>query len=477
MKDILGAKKTIPLIIAILILSFITLFLVVEFRFLQKNMGEYEEAIQGIAAGKTRRFLEDIRLFTENWAFKAGRREIPRISPEAIAAAGKKVTNVYVLDPRGRLKDSLKDNDLSLPGKTLGRIKRGGEAYIFVAPGKEAANSLLAAAPVGNEGGLLVVEFKIIEFKKEIYQEFTHPGYKMALFDNKGRAVIWPFPEKELERFNPRNKQFKSGDIQFKINKIALQDTSLALYFFSKDQNFDTYRILTIMFLLFGLYFCIYQFLVEFWQATSARSYYENIDFDILNHLKEGIIISNRFNRVIFANKAAHDFLTEKEIVLKKSNLKDILGQIGESNKKFTLKKSDKSLEIIRSPIFKNGKMLGSLVVISESVEKEKLCTLMFAKITELLKDGIIFVGKDNEINSVNMMARYYLGKVEPGMNISDVNSDLAAAIYQNMRSGSLKRVQLPENNLLCELFAVSDDSGSYAGTLVFVKNAEDYGE
>lgn len=483
MKEIFGAKKTVPLVIIIFLLSFITLFLIVEFRFLKKNLEEYEVGIQRIALNKTLGFMDEIKLFTENWAQKIELRENTRNNEilNDIAGSDKRIVNVYLLNSRGYAVQSLSGTKNYLfPDKTLyKKLKQKGNVFISASQEDKIERTLLATTPLFNTQnkltGFLVIEFNINAFKEEIFREFMQPNYKVAIFDNKGRPVIWPFSEEELEKFNFKYKEFKSSDLKYRISKNTLEDTSLELYFFSKDDNFDTYRILTIMFLLFALYFCIYQFLVELWQANSTKSYFENIDFDILNHLKEGIIFSNKFNRVIFANKAAHDFFPEKEIVLKKSNLKEILGQVGESNKKFTLKKSDKSLEIIRSPIFKNGKMLGSLVVISENTEKEKLYALVFIKIIELLKDGVIFVDKNNEINAANIMAQYYLGKLEKGMNISNVNSELAAAIYNNIGSNSLNRVKLSLNNILCELLAVYDENGSYTGTLVFLKNTQDY--
>jgi len=474
MKDILGAKKTVPLVIAIFILSFITLFLIVEFRFLNQTIQEYEAGIQKIAVNKTDGFIDELKLFTENWAQKI---ELQKNTTaiKNIADSDNKIRNAYLLDSRGYVIKALngKENYRFTNKDLVKQTQQSNKSYISTGSTANTTGYLLVSAPLSIEEKevSLIIEFSINQFKQEIFQEFLQPNYKVALFDKEGRASVWPFDSNELGRLNPKNvKKFTSGDIKYTIKKTAIAGTSLQLFFFAKDNNFDTYRIVTIMFLLFALYFCIYQFLVEFWQANSAKSYFDNIDFDILNHLKEGIMITNKFNRIIFANKAAHDFFPEKEITFKKTNLKEILGHIGASNKKFTLKKSDKSLEIIRSPIFKNGKILGSLAVISESVAKERLCALMFSKLIEILEDGVIFVTQENKIDTANMMAQYYLGKVEKGMNINDINSELAASIHEH-NGASVRRITLPAINLVCEIIPVYNESGMQAGTLVFLKN------
>jgi len=476
MKDIFGANKIVPLIIAIFILSFITMFLIVEFRFLKQTIGEYQSGIQKIATNKTTGYLEEIRLINENWAHKIELQQNPALI-EDIPRSVRRAQNVYLLDSSGSVIKSLSGKNNSLfPHDLLENIKQKNETYIFAGKDEAATRSLLVSTPVAvqdNLYGFLVVDYSINNFKKEIFLEFMQPNYKVALFDQEGRAVIWPFDTGELERLNPRGEKFSSDNIKYKIQKTPLEGTSLNLYFFTEDDNFDTYRIITMMFLLFALYFCIYQFLVEFWQANSAKSYFENIDFDILNHLQEGIIITNRFNTVIFANRATHDFFPEKEISFKKSNLKDLLGHVGESNKKFTLKKWDKSLEIIRSPIFKDGKILGSLVVISESIAKEKLCALVFNKLVEIMEEGVLFITSENKIETANMMVQYYLGPIEKGMDINDLNPELAGAIQEHTDPGHVQRVSLAQNNLTCELLPVYNEPGVYAGTLVFMKDPQ----
>ncbi|MDI6631193.1 MAG: hypothetical protein QME13_02050, partial [Thermoanaerobacteraceae bacterium] len=144
----------------------------------------------------------------------------------------------------------------------------------------------------------------------------------------------------------------------------------------------------------------------------------------------------------------------------------------GES-KKMILKNADRMLEIVYSPIFKAGKMLGSLAVIGLSSDQERVCEHLLAKLVDLNSDGLVFVDKNHQIAMANMMASYYLGPLEKGRHLSEVDSRLAAAVYSNIGSRSLGRVELDLSGVTCEIAAVYDDHGLYVGTLVLLRSTE----
>lgn len=111
--------------------------------------------------------------------------------------------------------------------------------------------------------------------------------------------------------------------------------------------------------------------------------------------------------------------------------------------------------------------MLGSLTVIRGNAKEEKAVRAVLNKFIEIVPEGLIYVDKNHEISMANLMARCYLGSLNKGVSIDVVDPDLAGAVYENIGSGSVKRIELQPYGLMCEIAPVYDDDGLYAGTLV----------
>jgi hypothetical protein len=466
-------KKVLAYFAIIFFLTLIILFFVLEFRFIKRIMQENEQSIEHIVSTNTSLYIQDLKFFTGNVAktINAGNDATVKQRLENIGRQDSRITNVMLTDERGYVLHALGGRGGKL--EELGNI-RGNDPYVFGVKGDNTVSRLGVAAPVGDDKGgtgYLVVIFNISDFSNNFILSYSTEKLKVALMDRRGYQVVWPFSRDSLARFNPGRETFKTGNVQYFVERLGINDSTLDLYFFIKQNNLDTYRIITIMFLLFTLYFLIYQFFVELLKANNINSYFENVDFNIFNNLKEGIIIANKFNKIVFANNVAHEIFAEKNIIFKKTELKEIIGNTSVSDKKVTLKKSDNLLEIISSPIFKNGKLLGSLVVISLSREKELLCSYALDKVIRFLQDGVIFVDKDNKVMVFNLMASYYLGNIRSEMDISDINSELASLLENSIGSTSLTRGRLFFGDILCEIAPIYDNDGFYSGAIIFLKN------
>lgn len=296
-------------------------------------------------------------------------------------------------------------------------------------------------------------------------------GLKVALVDKDNQPVAWPFATAQFENFDPARETFRADNKVYSVSSRDLEYSGLKLYYFFAESNLNIYRIISIMLLLFLLYFFVYQFIVELLKIDNAESYFENIDFTIFNNLQEGIIIANKFDKIVFANSVTYDFFAEKKIVFKKTRLQDVLGKLVLADERVTLKKWDNLLEIVSSPLFKNGKPLGSLVVISLSTEREKLCKRALGKIVELHQDGILFVDKDNKIIASNMMSRYYLGELQNDKDLNEVNPELAGLVEDNIGNNSISRGKLTYLDFIYELVSVYGEGGAYAGTVIFLRD------
>ncbi|SFR13537.1 hypothetical protein [Desulfoscipio geothermicus] len=471
-----GKKKILGYFAILFFLTLITLFFALEFRYLKRIMDENEANIQQIVQGEVNSYLEELQFQTESAAghiIKQQALSSPDILTN-IAQQDPRITAIYLLDGRGNvLKSTGGKKDLVLHQAALRNVREA-YPYIYGIHDNEQVDELGVAVPLtGYEGPLtfMVVTYDINDYKNKIILNYNTDKFKVALIDSGGHPAVWPFAQESFERFVSDRKSFKAQNAQYAVSRIDLENTNLQAYFFSKYNYFDAYRIITIMLLLFALYFLIYQFILELLNINNINAYFENIDFNIFNNLKEGIIIANKFNKIVYTNHVVHEIFHEKEIVFKKTELKDLIGPLDDPDTRVTLKKANQLLEIISSPIFKNGKLLGSLVVIGFSHEKEKLCGNALGKIVEMLPDGVVFVDKDNKIVTFNMMARYYLGNIQTEKNIDEVNAELATLIENNIGSSSPSRAALSYGGILCELIPVYDTSGFYSGMVLFLKD------
>ncbi len=473
-------KKILLYSAVIFSLTLVILFFVLEFRFIKKIIEQNDDNIRQIVLNELSVYLHGLQNETENAAQLLGRNEGPGYQAllRDIAARNATITEIYLLDHRGYVLSSLS-------GKETGNLKplpdtftaRGFYSGYEIITGGRVSGLGMVAAVTGNpwtEGGFtspgnLIIEYSTSDFQNKFLLKYTTDKLKVSVLSPGGHPLVWPFEGEMLKNFNPRQDSIKVQNTVYTISRAGLDGLPFEVFFFARDYNFDTYRIITIMFLLFTLYFLIYQFIVELLRLNNINSYFDHFDFNIFNNLKEGVIIANQVGKVVFANSVTHEIFAEKRIVFNETRLKEIIGPIN-SPDMIMLKKTGDLLEITSFPIIINGKLLGSMVVISPDREKEKLFGHALHGIVELLPDGVIFVDKNNKIVVYNMMATYYLGNMGNEMDIHEVNAELANLIESNIGSTTLTRVGLSFGNIQCELKAVYEDNGLYAGTVVFIR-------
>ncbi|CEP68527.1 PAS domain [Moorella glycerini] len=481
MKKNLTANSAGLMFIVIFFLSTITMLFIIEFRFLKDIITDYEESIRQVAVNKTNLFLNDLLAVTEGAARKLAGQNKKEDGLKELAFFDHRITGAYILEAGGRVVGQTADTppgDLPLD-REWEKMPHQGSQVLGVHANNGVQMVVTVITPLGKEW--LAIDYSIADFQQELSQEFLGNTCKVAVFDNHNYPVMWPFEREALEQFTGREEIFFTNHLQYDVSSQEVGQPPWKLYFFLRANYFDTYRIITIMFLLFALYCSLYQFLVELWGVNSANSYFENIDFTIFNYVNEGVIISNNAGRVIFANKAAHDIFTAKG-PLKGVKLQEILGHIGDVPGKqnkygtLTLKTADRLLQAIHSPIIKKSKVLGALTVIGVNTREEETCSRVLSRLMEALSQGVVYVDRNHKVVQANLMARCYLGSLDTGMSIDAVDPELAGFIYRNMGSRSIQRVQLASRNLTCEVIFVYDEEGVYAGTLVLINGPEGTG-
>lgn len=465
------------MIIAVFFLSLITGFFVLQFRLVSKVLGGYESALQDTARRKVELYVDGLRAFAAHAARQAGG-EAPALRD--IASRDERVRGVRLVRPDGYVA-------AAVPGPQ-GYIYGGSPAFdralageAFVAGGD--AGQATVGAPVrdaaGRVTGVLLVDFSLAPFLNELTQEFYHRDYRIALADAGNRPLLWPFAREKLESFASYEDRFDDGNARYRVGRVEIPHTSWQLYFFLRDYNFETQRVVTILVLLFALYFSLYEFLVGFLRASSINSYFEDVNFAVFNHLREGVIICNNLNRIVFANEAAQRFLAGYRPNLRGAKLEDILGpagvEMGGENRKVLLRTGEDLLEVVSSPIFKEGRMLGSLVVLGPAAEQEKAAGQVLAKFFDISRDGLVYVDRNHQVAMANIMANCYLGPLEKGTHIREVEPRLAEALEENAGSHSLAKVDLG-TSVSCEIAPVYDEQGRYTGALVLLRDTGDGG-
>lgn len=446
-------------------LTLIIVFFVFEFRFVKKIISENETNITRVVSGELNVYLHGLRYRTDQAAALMGPGDGAgdRSTLRELAARNPDITEIYLLDDRGGVL-------ASLSGAEVGAFKSAPDAPAGVIKDHQVVG-LALAAPLGGGPGDLMIVYGTSDFQNEFLLKYVTDTFKVSILDRDGRPLVWPFGPDVLSAFDPAGDTVKVEDTVYRLHRSPLENFPFTVVFMEPDSNFDTYRILTIMFLVFALYFLIYHFIIEVLQSSSVDHYFDNIDFNIFNNLKEGIIIANKFGKVVFANKTVYEMFAEKRIVLRETDLQEITGPI-DGPRRVILQKSGDLLEIIRSPLVKNGKPLGSLVVISPSWEKEKLYEHVLGGLVELLPDGVLFVNKEGRVVAFNLMASYFLGHLAQDMKISAVNAELADLIEGNIGATASTRAELSRGYMHCELKPVYDENRLYAGTIVFIKTS-----
>ncbi|AEG60272.1 PDC sensor domain-containing protein [Desulforamulus ruminis] len=472
------SKNIFVMFVLIFFISIFILFGIMEFRHTKNILDEYQGSLQKVAINKTNLFLEELKAVSSNGARKIEEGS-DRQTLEAISSYDDRIINVYLANQGGILDSAsgIKENDFIeqlarqvLQQKTnqiwISDIYLDSLTHYYVTslvvPLKDARGSL---------DRVLAISFRIDRYQKEMTQEFLDDHYEIAVFDRGNYPVLWPFPKETLAAFSNQQEDFYFNNTRYNITAAQIDQAPWKVYFFTKENNFETYRAITILVLVFALYACLYQLLVEFWGVNSSKTYFENIDFAIFNQINEGVILANNSGRIIFANEAAHILFADRKNNLRNVQLKEILGNYQADNKEksstITLRFKDKLLKAIHSPIIKKNRILGSLTVIRVFANEEGASFKVLDKLIDMLPQGILYVDKNHEISFVNLMAKCYLGNINKGTSIEVVDQELAGLIYNQIDSGEIKRSELPASGLACEIAPVYDDDGIYAGTLV----------
>lgn len=440
------SKSILSLYLVVFLLSFIIIFGIIEFRFLKNLLNSYGNSIEQMAANKTHFFLDNLKIISENAVRKI---ELQNMDPadaiRLISAYDDRISNVSLAETDGAIRNSLTD--------------QGNRAFIL----ESAFQNHIRVGVPSKDNKVFYIDFQIDRYQNEVIEEFANTRYKVAVFDSQNQPVIWPFPEEELKNFDPHQDKFYADHEPYHVVKNNIAQSPWQLYLFQQNNNFETIRTITIFFLVAALYYCVYQLLVELWRINSSKTYFDNIDFAIFNQLNEGVILTNNAGGIIFANTAAHEMFAER-----KSMMKHIENFQSEKDKKaVTLKISEKLLEVIHSPIIKKGKKLGSLSVIRVNTAEEQTFRNVLDQLIEMIPEGIIYVDKNNEIVTANLMAKVYLGSLDSGYSIEVIDSGLAECIHKNIDSKTINRMKLSSHDLWCDFAPVFDNDGVYIGTLI----------
>jgi len=475
-----NTTKTMAILAVIFFVLLIILFFVLEFRFLKKIMVEYEDNIQRIVLSETYSFMHELEFYTDTTAKRLSGEDSLRDRKllGEIAAENPRVIDALYLNEHGYVRHSLRGPESYLYPVSGFKQAAPGSPFLFCIVERGRVDELCVASAVDSQSGAdgyLLVTYRINDLQQKFILKYATQKLKIALVDNAGNPLVWPFAEDMITILAPDRDSFTADNVRYSIQQAELDKSNINVLFFHQDTHFDTYRIIAIMFLLFALYFLIYHFIVEFFKINNVNSYFENIDFNIFNHLQEGIIIANNAGRLVFANSEAYKIFAGKRIETGKTVLSELIGPLEGQNGRLTLKKSDDLLEIILSPIIKNGRQLGSLAVIGPDSEREKLCHNAMGRVFEHLVDGLVFVDRECKIVASNMMARYYLGNLQDGMNLGEINTELMALVEKHIGSSKPIREKLAWSDAPCELLPVFDGNGLYAGTIIFIKNETGY--
>ncbi|MEW6696583.1 MAG: PAS domain-containing protein [Bacillota bacterium] len=466
-------------------ISTIILFGIMEFRHTNNIIKDYQTSIQQVAVNKTNLYLDGLKTITINTAKKIENK--PPTNKQDLKnfiSSDYQITDLYIVSRNGTIELSTSREKTNHTINTL--IKKGenlkdykvvfSDIHWDSSSGFQIVSMAIPLQHGDSAGKLLVLSFRLDQYQNEMLQVFMNNNYKVAVFDNSGKEVIWPFEKINAATFDPQQENIYYQNLKYHIQSAHIDQIPWKMYFFFKTNNFELFRAITILILVFALYICLYELLVEFWGVNSAKTYFENIDFAIFNQINEGVIIANNSGQIIFANETAHLMFADRKNTLRNVKIKEVLGNLDkpyEGNEKpftLTLKIADKLLKAIHSPIIKNNKILGSLTVIRTNVKADNISKQVLDKLVDPIPQGVMFIDKNHELAMANLMAKCYFNNLVIGTGIDVINRELAAFIYNNIDSGVLKRIEL-SNGLICEISPIYDDDHIYVGTLVILIN------
>ncbi|GAB6157487.1 hypothetical protein JCM39194_06870 [Desulfotomaculum varum] len=472
-------KSIFPTFATIFFLSIFILFGIMEFRHTNNVINSYESGIMQLAVNKTNSFHEHLKTVTISIAKKLDNQTNIRqfLNENIYFAPG--IANIYILKERKILNTTNLTPDsfvVSLAKRFEGQ-KISDIYFAGIHLDSSSRNEVITILyPLKNKNATLAVSFRLEQLQNELIQGFINQNCRIAIFDSANHPVLWPFEKVKPVSLDIQQDTFFYDNKKYRVVISEAGDGFWKLYFFFEANNFELYRAITVLLLVFALYICLYELLVEFWGVNTAKTYFENIDFAIFNQINEGVIIANNSGRVLFANEAAHHMFADRKNTLRNIQLKELFGNTDELPKEndgpttLTIKFRDKLLKAIHSPIIKNNKILGSLTVIRTNNQDSDFYHQVLDKLIDALPQGIVFVNKNHEIAMANLIAKCYLNNLVPGTSIEVVDRNLAAFIYNQIDSRTTQRLTLSDF-LHCEITPVYDDDGIYAGTLIVLLN------
>lgn len=453
-----------------------------EFSHTSNIITQYESGIQQIAVSNTSQFLNEIKNTSVDTAKKLDQEKesSDQLNIYQTLHSFQKnplVKDLYILDNKGNVlaTSSSKPNNKIFWVRDAAKLNNYATLLSPVHMDNEAKNKVITVfvALQAFENGILAIDYRLDEFRDEMLQKLTSNNYTVAVFDKNGNEVVWPFENKQPSEISLDQMSFIYEAQKYNVFSAKIDNDSWVVYFFFQENNMETFRAITILLLVFALYVCLYELLVEYWGVNTAKTYFENIDFAIFNQINEGVIIANNSGRILFANETAHNMFADRKNILRNVQIKEILGNIDLQNESyrpasFSLKLSDKLLKAIHSPIIKNNKILGSLTVIRNKEDGDNCIAFVMDKVFESIPQGIIFVNKQHEIAHANIIAKCFFANLLKGTGIEIVDRELADAIYKNIDSPSVNRAIL-STGIACEITPVHDEDGIYVGTVIYI--------
>lgn len=457
MKRSAEASSALFTCVAFFFLSALTVLFIMEFRFLKGIMADYEQSLHQLAVNRTVLFLENLCVQAEGVARQLARQPGEGgMTPGGPGTDGLPLAHVSLLDPQA-------------PPPVTKTAVTGVR--------RDDAGRLVATVVTPFQGSWLTLEFDITRAREDLAREFANGNCRVALFDPQHYPLLWPLPPEKLDHFTGQEAKIGADGVAYNISWAEVGNPPWRIYFLQKENNFDVYRIITIMLLLFALYCCLYQFLVELWRVNSARSYFEHIDFTIFNYVHEGVIISNNAGRIIFANEAAHQIFAEKKKSLHGVQVREVMGHRGENaegknNGPLTLKISDRTYSIAHAPLVKKGRVLGAITVIGAGEREARTCKNALNRLMEVAPLAVLYVDEGFKVAAANLLARCYLGSLDPGTSIDGVHPELANVLYRHAGARSAVPFEL-SGGLRGEVSYLYDAEGNYEGALVTLAGGE----
>lgn len=472
-----------PSFFTVFLISIFIVFAIMEFSHTANIISQYEDGIQQIALSNTNQLLDEIKNNSVESAkkFDLEYQSSGQLNIHQLISTFKKhplVKNIYILNNKGSILASSNPNpNDNFWVRDAAKLKNYAVLLSPVHTDSKNKNKIVTSfvALQSIEYGIFAIDYSLNEFQDEMLQKLVSKNYTVAVLDQEGNEVVWPFEKKQPIEIIKHQKTFIYDNKKYNVMSSETDKNSWIVYFFFQENNIEIFRAVTILLLVFALYVCLYELLVEYWGVNTAKTYFENIDFAIFNQINEGVIIANNSGRILFANETAHNMFVDRKNILRNVRLNEILGNIDLQSitsrpLSFSLKLSDKLLKAIHSPIIKNNKILGSLTVIRNKEDGDNFIAYVMDKVFESIPQGIIFINKQHEIAHANIIAKCFFGNLIKGTSIEMVNRELADFIYKNIDSPSMNRVIL-STGIACEITPVHDEDGIYVGTVIYIIN------